>query len=289
MSKLELVVDAKAVLGEGPSWDMEKQVLYWVDIEQGDIHQYDPIRQHSQKMSCGQKIGAVVPTATGTLLAAMQHGFYEVEWSSGKMTPIVDPEKEKSENRFNDGKCDPFGRFWAGTLSMEQEKNAAALYVMDQNRHVRKMLDGVTTSNGMAWTEDHRTMYYIDSPTKQVAAFEYDLESGDIANRRTVVTIPEGEGAPDGMTIDAEGMIWVAQWGGYKVCRWNPETGKKLVEISLPVARVTSCCFGGKELDVLYITTASIGITKEEPNQPHAGGLYRIKPGVKGTPTYRFG
>lgn len=289
MSQLELVVDAKAILGEGPCWDAESRIIYWVDIEQNRINNYDPTKDQSSTIDTGQKVGAVVLTKKGNLLAALQHGFYEIDLTSGNLTPITDPESTKPDNRFNDGKCDPQGRFWAGTMSMKGQKKAGALYVMDKDYSVRQILDGVTTSNGLCWSLDHQTMYYIDSPTKQVTALNYDIESGKISNRRPIVSIPEGEGAPDGMTIDAEGMIWVAQWGGYKVARWNPQTGEKLEEISVPVARVTSCCFGGDNLDELYITTASIGMKEDQTSQPHAGGLFRYKTKVKGSPTYKFG
>jgi sugar lactone lactonase YvrE len=288
--KLELVIDAKAALGEGPCWDSEKQLLYWVDIMGKKVHVYNPKENTNRTISVDGYPGAVVPRKSGGLVVAMNQGYYALDLETEQLTLLASPENEPKTNRFNDGKCDASGRFWAGTMGMGSSEPAGNLYFLDQDLKITHLLDGIGTSNGIAWSGDNKTMYYIDSPTKQVVAFDFDLSSGGIKNKRVVVNIPEGEGVPDGMTIDSEGMLWVAQWGGYKVSRWNPHTGERLEIISVPVERVTSCTFGGENLDELYITTAGGGSLSEEEleKQPHAGGVFRIKVGVKGTINYAF-
>lgn len=289
MHSVELVLDAKNTLGEGPAWDHERKLLYWVDIMERKIWTLDPKTKESSFIEVDQMVGAVVPKASGGFMVAARHGFYQLNSDSDSLIPVAELETDLPNNRFNDGKCDARGRFWAGTMDHNQEEISGALYCLDTGFQVRKVLDSIGISNGLAWDKDHRTMYYIDSVTKRVVAFDYELESGQIRDQRTVVTIPEGEGIPDGMTIDDEGMLWVAQWEGSRVSRWNPATGQRLDSIPLPASRVTSVVFGGENLDELYITTARVGLSKEElEEQPHAGGLFRVKPGVKGSPTYRF-
>jgi sugar lactone lactonase YvrE len=233
--------------------------------------------------------GAAVPRKAGGLVVALEHGFHFLDWETEKLTLIADPETEMENNRFNDGKCDEAGRCLAGSLSFE-EQPLAALYCLDVDQTVRKLVDGVTCSNGISWSPDGRTMYYIDSPTKRVVAYDYEVASGALSDQRTVVTIPEDGGVPDGMSVDVEGMIWVAQWGGWQVSRWNPQTGEQLSSIALPVAQVTSCTFGGPNLDEMYITTAHIGQTANElAKQPKAGGIFHIKLSIAGLPTNFYG
>lgn len=290
MNRAELVLDARAVLGEGPSWDARKQVLYWVDIIGRKVHVYNPATNTDREIPTGQLVGAVVPCQDEGALVAMQNGFFRLDPDSGRLDPVADPEEHMPDNRFNDGKCDAAGRFWAGTMDMNEQRISGALYCLDKDGTVRKVLDAVGISNGMAWSRDNRTMYYIDTMRKNVAAFDFDLDSASLSNRRTVIDFSNEQGVPDGMTIDEEGMLWIAHWDGYQVSRWDPHTGRKLDSIPLPVARVTSCVFGGPNLDELYITTARHnGIVREYGNQPHAGGLFRVKLTVKGAATYRYG
>jgi sugar lactone lactonase YvrE len=288
--QLELVIDAKATLGEGPCWDANKQQLYWVDIMEKKVHIYDPQSNSDRFVQLDQYVGAVVPRAESEeVIVACHHGFYSLNLETGHLTPLGNPESDLPNNRFNDGKCDAAGRLWAGTMALNASGNAGTLYCLDTDLSIRPMVKPVTISNGLAWTSDNRTMYYIDTPTKQVVAYDYDAVSGNITNKRVAVTIPEGGGGPDGMTIDAEGMIWVAQWGGFQVSRWNPSTGELLDSVRVPAAQVTSCAFGGENLDELYITTARIGLNEQAlAEQPHAGGVFRIKPGVVGVPANHF-
>lgn len=267
---VELVLDAKATLAEGPLWDAKKQCLYWLDILENEVHIYDPATRADRSIRLDQHIGALALTKDGGAIVALQKGIYFLDLDTERISLICSPEAHLTNNRFNDGKCDSKGRFWAGTMSMDENEGnggsqpAGALYCLEGNGHVRKAFGGVTISNGIAWSPDDRIMYYIDSPTKQVTAFDFDALTGELANKRTVVAFAEAEGIPDGMTIDEDGMIWVAHWGGYQVSRWNPSTGRKLLQIDVPVRNVTSCAFGGKHLDELYITTSSIGVTEAE-------------------------
>lgn len=287
-NELKLVIDAKAALGEGPCWDDTNNVLYWVDIMGKNLHKYDPATDTNETYHIGQLIGAAVPSKSGGLVLALENGFYKFYPDSEELKPITDPESHLPNNRFNDGKCDKAGRFWAGTMPMSGGGKVGALYCLDTDYEVKTVLKDVSLSNGIAWTPDHRTMYYIDTPTREVAAFDYDVETGSLSNKRVVITFTEDRGNPDGMTIDEEGMLWIAEWGGYQVGRWDPNTGKLLEALPIPAAQVTSCAFGGENLDTLYITTAAIG-QENKPDQPFAGGLFSIKMNVKGTKTYAFG
>jgi sugar lactone lactonase YvrE len=289
MNKVELVLDAQAILGEGAAWSAERKQLYWVDIQAKKVHCYNPADGSDHVIGLDQQVGTLAPRLKGGLVLAMQKGLYFLDEATGRVELIADPESGLPANRFNDGKCDPAGRFWAGTMSDEEEPNAGSLYRLDPDLRWHKMLDGITVSNGMIWSLDGKTMYYIDTPTMEVSAFDYDLATGMISNRRPVVKISQGDGFPDGMTIDREGMLWVAMWEGWQVNRYDPGSGEKLASIPVPVARVTSVAFGGERLDELYITTARLQLASDElAEQPHAGGLFRVKPGVSGFPAYSF-
>ncbi len=286
--KAELVVNARSTLGEAPFWDESTKRLHWVDIMEKRICTFHPGNGSSRYIQLDQYVGAVVPRTGGGWTAVLKGGFYHID-RNGYSTFIVNPERDKPDNRFNDGKCDPAGRFWAGTMSLSNRKKAGSLFRLDPDGSVRRMLENVTISNGLAWSGDGDIFYFIDTPTRKVVAFDYDIKTGEIHNARTVINIPPEEGDPDGMTIDQEGKLWIAHWGGWQVARWNPFTGKKLDSIPLPVSLVTSCTFGGKNMNELFITTAKIGLREDElQEQPLSGGLFRIKLNVKGYPVHRF-
>ncbi|WP_211747589.1 SMP-30/gluconolactonase/LRE family protein [Paenibacillus sp. Marseille-Q4541] len=289
MAELELVLEAKAKLGEGPSWDAEAGRLYWVDIEGFKLHAYEPETGKDTVYEIGQHIGAVVPYEKDRVVIVLREGFHFYNLDTGELELIHDPENGRHDNRFNDGKCDPAGRFWAGTMSLEGKDKQGSLYCLEKDGEVRTVFTDVTTSNGLGWSPDHKTMYYIDTQTGKVDQYDFEVASGSVSNPRVAADFEHQDGFPDGMTVDAEGMIWVAHWGGSQVSRWNPNTGKLLSRIEVPAKQVTCCCFGGKDLDELYITTARTGLDEEQlANTPHAGGLFRVKPGVKGMPTFRY-
>ncbi len=279
----KLILDTKAQLGEGPIWNPETNQLYFIDIEARQLHIYTPEVDELRSFPTGERIGTVVPIESGGALVALQNGIHSIDLVSGNLTLITNPLDTLKDIRFNDGKCDPVGRFWVGTMHLDAKKGAASLYVMNDKHQVRKVLDDVTISNGIAWSLDQQTMYYIDTPTGQVKAFDYDVATGEISAPRIAITIPDGMGSPDGMTIDEEGMLWIGLWGGAAVGRFNPEDGELLQKIEVPALNVTACAFGGERLETLYITTASNDMNEEQRKKyPHAGGLFAIDPGVKG-------
>jgi sugar lactone lactonase YvrE len=290
MNQPEAIVNIGAALGEGPSWDEKENVLYWTDILGKRIYRYRPADGEMSSFQLEQYVGAVVPRQSGGLALAAQRGFYSFEPTSGTMRLMAIPAEQDPDLRFNDGKCDPAGRFWAGTTSLTDRRGAAALYRMDPDGSLHRMLEGVSISNGLGWSPDGSTMYYIDTPTRTVAAFDYDMDTGAIRNKRTALEIPEAEGDPDGMTVDEEGKLWIAHWGGFQVARWDPVTGQKISGIRLPVPLVTSCVFGGKERNELFITTARISLSEEQLEKyPLSGAVFKVVTEVTGAKTYAFG
>ncbi|MGC8683244.1 MAG: SMP-30/gluconolactonase/LRE family protein [Athalassotoga sp.] len=287
--RVDLLLDAGAIVAESPSWDAKNKLLYWVDIDGKKVHIYDPSKNEDKIINSNQYVGCIAPNKSGGAILAMHHGIYFLNFETEEFTFVCDPESDKPDNRFNDGKCDAYGRFWAGTMNLEEKDPLGALYRIDRDHSVTKMVDKVTVSNGIAWNPDNSIMYYIDTRTKSVFAFDYDLKAGSISNRRVAVKIPDGQGSPDGMTSDSEGMIWVAHWGGWRISRWDPRNGKLIEVINIPVEKVTSCVFGGDDLDELYITTASRGLNTDGlKKQPHAGGIFKYKTHVRGMPTYAY-
>jgi len=286
----QLVLDHKCLLGEGPVWDFKKKIICWIDILRGEIHQYSPEKKNHFVIPVNQVIGCIALCNDGGFIAARKNGFAFISRDGKIIEEINDPESHLPGNRFNDGKCDPTGRFWAGTMSLAEENGAGSLYTIDTALKVTKKLGGSTISNGLAWTSDKKILYYIDTPTSQIFSFDYDDASGNITNRKSIIKIAAEDGFPDGMTIDSEGMVWVAHWDGWQVSRWNPLTGEKLLRVAMPVARVTSCTFGGDALQDLYITTASKELTEEQlKQQPLAGSLFVLENcSVKGLPTVEF-
>jgi sugar lactone lactonase YvrE len=280
----------RAMLAEGPCWDAQSKQLYWVDILEGKIHSLNSKNNVIKTIDVGQKVSAIALRKSGGAIIAAQHGFYYLDLETEKCVFLADPEAHLTDNRFNDGKCDAQGRFWAGTMSLKGAEKEGALYCVEPDLTVRKVLEHVSISNGISWSPDNRIMYYIDSPTKQVTAFDFQLENGEITNSRVVIQIPEGQGVPDGMTTDAEGNLWIAHWGGYRVSRWNPVSGRLLGEIKMPVEQVSSCVFGGEQLNQLYITTAREGYNPQQTSdQPLAGSVFCAPLNVKGLPMYKFG
>ncbi len=290
MSKeVKVLVDIRALVGEGALWDEKAQVLYWVDILSNALYIYDPATGENRHYDVGQHVGTVVLRESGGVMLSLANGFASYDLESGKLTILSDPEAHLPNNRFNDGKCDPGGRFWAGTMAYTNQSTQGSLYRMDADHSVHKMLGDIGISNGIVWSHDKRTMYYIDSSAGTVRAYDYDNASGDIRNERVIISVPKEMGLPDGMAIDAAGMLWVAHFGGSCVRCWDPHIGKVSDEIVLPASQITSCAFGGEKLDTLYITSAAVGLDAAAlAQQPLAGSLFAVQPGVKGALTYRF-
>ncbi len=278
--KVEKVSEIKAKLGEGSIWDQNKQVLYWVDIEEGKLFEYSPLQNKTITHNAGKKIGTIVPETDNTVVLALQDGIYRMFLHNDSLEFIAKPSSLNDKQRFNDGKCDPQGRFWVGSIGAY---NSCFLYRLDHDGNITEMLDSVTTSNGIIWSQDSKKMYYVDTRSSKVRQFEFNGTDGSISHEKVIIEIPKTLGHPDGMTIDNEGKLWIALWGGSCVCRYDPLTGELLQKIDVPAKNVTSCAFGGKNLDILYITTASIGMNEEEGTLlPEAGKLFRLKTGFSG-------
>ena len=289
-NKAILEYKIKARLGEGAFWNHKTQELYWVDIEDQMLHIYNPQTKKNRSLPTPSKIGTVVPKNTNETIVALQDGIYTMNIKSGDIVLLSDIESGLTENRFNDGKCDPSGRLWVGSMALKMQSYRASLYMVDTSGNAQVKIDRVTVSNGIVWSSDQKTMYYIDTPTGMIRAFDFDNEIGAISNERIVVKVPNSMGSPDGMAIDSEDMLWVGMWNGNAVIRCNPKTGKIISKIEVPAHNVTACAFGGKNLDTLYITTASIDMTKKEKAAcPLAGSLFKADPGVKGVKSVFFG
>jgi len=287
--EVELVIDSKSDLGEGAIWNYKTGELIWVNITGKILNFYNPKTGNNKEMFTGQMIGTVVPCDNDLVLVALKNGIYSFDPLTGTKKLIVNPEEDLPDNRFNDGKCDPAGRFWAGTMNMNDEKGAGNLYRLDKDSSIHKMIENVSISNGIAWSPDADKMYYIDTPTQKVMSYDYDNETGEISNPKVAVEISSDLGSPDGMTIDAEGNLWIALWGGSAVSCWNPETGELLRMVEVPAKNVTSCAFGDDDLGTLYITTARTNTTDEELKKfPDAGGVFKTKPGVKGVRAFFY-
>jgi sugar lactone lactonase YvrE len=273
-----VVLEHQCQLGEGPVWDFERKIIIWIDILRGEIHEHSPAEKWHRILPVYEMIGSVALCKDGNFIAALQSGFAFINRSTGEIKKIINPEEHLPGNRFNEGKCDPAGRFFAGTMSLSETKEQGSFYMLKDDGSVEKKLENLSVPNGMAWSLDYRTFYQIDSPTSQVLSYNYDIKTGNFSNRKVIISIPKEEGFPDGMTIDSEGMLWIAHWNGWQISRWNPHTGQKLGSVPMPVANVTSCTFGGGTLNDLYVTSASAGLTKSERNvQPLAGALFILR------------
>jgi sugar lactone lactonase YvrE len=290
-SVTQLLFDAKAILGEGPAWDSKTQTLYWVDILEKRIYAGTEIVAQLDEI-----VGCLAPCNSGHLILGKRTSFADFQTfnlTQGKPAPdkptlLASLDTEPSTNRFNDGKCDPAGRFIAGTMDMNEKEANGSLYSFD-GKNITRLLDNIRISNGLTWSPDYKTLYYIDTPTREVKVFDYDLSSGQITNPRIAVSVPESLGWPDGMTSDIEGNLWIAIWGGAQITKWNPNTGKLLEQIPVPALQTSSCIFGGKEMNELYVTSARVGMSETDLNKyPLSGGLFKIITKVQGMPTFEF-
>lgn len=276
---VEVVVALGSELGEGPVHDARTGRLVWVDILGRRIHETDPVTGETTSIPTPLHVGAVAARAAGGFVAALEDGFWVL--GDGPARRITTVPESRPGLRFNDGKCDPAGRFWAGTMAYDVTPGAGALYRLDADGRATRVIPRVTISNGLAWSGDGRTMFYVDSPTRRIDAFTFDAETGTPTDRRTIVEIPASAGTPDGLTIDEEDGLWVALAHGGAVHRY---VGGRLDRvIRLPVSLTTSCAFGGADLATLFITSAWEHMTAEQrAREPLAGALFRVRAGVRG-------
>lgn len=270
-----------SIWGEGPLWQGNR--LLYVDIEAHKIIAYTPSTGEERIWNVGQRVGTVVPRTKGGLVWAGDSGFFFLDEATGVSTAIADPEADLPDNRFNDGKCDPAGRFWAGTICLKKRPDGA-LYCLHTDLGVEKKFGPVTNSNGIIWSSDGRTMFYIDTPSKKVRAFDFDASTSAMSNERVIWDTSDDPSSPDGMTIDNEDRLWVAFCHGGKVACFNPSTRKVEMQIDFPCVETTACAFGGEDFGDLYVTTG----LKPGFNEPLAGRLFVCRPGAKGVPSTAF-
>lgn len=281
MVRAEALTGPVTRLGEGPLWEPEAGRLYWVDIPAGDVLSMSELGGEVSRTHVADVVTAVRPVAAGGLVLAVERGFGFLRTES--TAPVLLPELWTDPGvRMNDGGCDPQGRFYAGSMAYDETPGAGRLWQLDHGGRSRVVLDGVTISNGLVWSHDGQTVYYVDTPTGRIDAFDFDEVEGALSRRRTVVRIPEPAGLPDGLAMDAEGRLWVALWGGAAVRCYDVD-GALLDVIELPVRHVTACAFGGPGLDQLFITTAR----RADP-EPEAGAIFLAEPGVCGVPVLPF-
>ncbi len=280
--RAELIFDANATLGESPAWDAKTQSLFWVDILQKKIYRDKDILAELDSF-----IGCLAPSANGTLILGLQRGLASFDFDSRHITNLISLD-EPTINRINDGKCDPAGRFLFGTMDINEKESCGSLYSFD-GKQVTRLLENIRISNGLAWSPNYKTFYYIDTPTREVKAFDYDLATGQIANSRVAIRVPESLGFPDGMTSDMQGNLWVAMWGGAQITKWNPNTGKLLEQIPVPALQTSSCVFGGADMNELYVASARVGMSSADLKKyPLSGGLFKALTNVEGMQTFEF-
>jgi sugar lactone lactonase YvrE len=275
-------------LGEGPVWLEDRAELAFVDIQRGMIELLAVATGHVRTIPLGEMVGSIAPARSGNLVAAVATGFVLVDLESGRVRRLATLEHADPTIRMNDGKADPWGRFWAGTMGLDKRPGAGTLYCLEPDLTVRVKLDQVTISNGLDWSADRRTMFYVDTPTQRVDRFEVGPDGLDLKAGGPFVTVPLEDGAPDGLTLDASGRLWLALWGGNQISCFGP-TGELEAIIRVPANHVTSCTFGGADLRDLYITSAWTERTAaERASEPLAGRLFHCRPGAVGRPAFRF-
>lgn len=283
MIDFECIGDLRQNLAEGPIWCPRERALYWVDIRKPAVHRYDPATRGVAAWPMPDLVGSLAVCERGGVLVALRGRLARFDPASGHLESLVSVDAELPDNRCNDGKCDRRGRFWVGTMHNSERGGAAgALYRFDVRRGLARTVAGVEIPNSLAWSLDDRTMYFADTFHRQIYAYDYDLEQGEVGERHLFALLPEGGGVPDGSTVDAEGFLWTAVYRGGALHRYAPD-GRLDRVVTLPMSQPTSCAFGGDGLDVLYVTSAHQGMTEVAlAREPYAGAIIAIHVGVKG-------
>jgi sugar lactone lactonase YvrE len=287
--EVRCLVDAHCLLGEGPVWDVETHSLWWVDIKAPAIHRLRQDKGKHHTWPAPAPVGALALRREGGLVLALKGGFAFYDPEHGSLRHVGDLPGHGQGDRMNDGKCDPRGRFWAGTMDDAEAQATGHLYRLDGDHHVTRFEAGFVVTNGLGWSGDGRTMYFTDSPERIIWAYDFDMDAGVPGERRLFAQVPETEGYPDGLCVDAEDHVWSCHWDGARVTRYRPD-GSVQRQVAIPAPRVTSCCFGGERLDTLYVTTATIGMdAAARTAAPHAGAVFAVKGlGVAGRPMPRY-
>ena len=280
-----LLYPSQCYLGEVPFWHAKRKSCFWVDIEGKKLFEYNWLEKTGQCRELDYRVTLIVQDKDHHLVLGLEGGVARYNLDYETLRWLIDVEKNYPKHRCNDGKVDSKGRLWLGTLHMDFHEGPGSLYSLDENLLLKKKQDKFTIANGLAWSLDNTRMYFIDSPTNKVHSFIFDESSGHIVFEKDVIHIPKEMGAPDGMAIDVEGMLWIANWGGFGVYRWNPIECKLISVLKIPVPNVSSCAFAGENLDHLITTTARQDLSEEELKKyPESGYLLCAKVPVKGTP-----
>jgi sugar lactone lactonase YvrE len=282
-----IISKCSEILGEGTTWDKKNGLLYWVDIKGKLFRRYNLSTGSIETFKTSGMISSLVLSKSGKIYGSMNHGIYEIDEKTGKESLLVETETEYPNNRFNDGKIDPFGNYWVGTMDMNEKSQSGGLYLYTKDKKFTKVLPKFTISNGLTWDLGRMKFYHIDTPTRKVLSYDFN-EKNQLSNPKVVVDFRNDVGFPDGMNIDEDGMLWVCHWGGHKVSRWNPVTGTKLDEIVLPATNVTCCVFGGNNFDNLFISTAKLTANQPKDEKDLGGSIFQIKMNIKGRETYYF-
>jgi sugar lactone lactonase YvrE len=288
--EIRLALDAKAALGEGPVWCPRENALYWVDILEPALKRFVPATGETRSWTMPQLIGSFALRESGGVVVALRRGIFFFDFATGAVRDVFGAPEEPNDTRFNDGKCDRAGRFWAGTMHFDglPRQPKGSLYRLDADLRCTRMETGIRTSNGLGWSLDNRLMYYTDTRVSRIDVFDFDPATGAIANRRPFAHVPTETGMPDGLTVDAEGCVWSAHWDGWRIVRYAPD-GSVARVVKLPVQRPTSVNFGGPDLRTLYITSARDGLDAQAlKDQPQAGGIFALETEVAGLPEPRF-
>ena len=289
MSEVRCVQQANSILGEGPIWRLDEASLYWVDIKRPAVFRFDPVQGQTGHWPMPCPVGCIAPTQSGKqLVFADAAGFGFLDLTTGLVERIADPENGCPDNRFNDGKVDRAGRFWAGTVDNQCVSPTGSLYRLDPQGTVRCMAKGFMCANGLGWSPDNRTMYFTDSMERTIWAYQFDLASGELGARRVFARLSSEDGLPDGLTVDSLGFVWSAIWDGWRLIRYAPD-GTIDKEVRMPVQRPTSCMFGGPALGTLYVTSACDDLDWSSLRQgPLAGSLFTVECGTPGLPETPF-
>lgn len=288
MTTVELVLEAGIECGESPIWMPEESAIYFTDIPAKAVLRLVPETGALSRWAMPEEVGCLAPRERGGLVAALRSGFAFIDLPAGSVDYIVDPEADRPQNRFNDGRCDRSGRFWAGTVQEPRTAPDGGLYRLDPDLSCRRIAGDVFVANGLAWSPDSRTMYWADTRRSTIYAFDFDAETGTAVNRRVFLELPEEFGRPDGATIDVDGFYWAACFRGHCILRIAPD-GRIDRKIDTPIRDNTMVAFGGPDLDLLYITTSrEVLSSQERAASPLAGGIFVMDPGVKGLPEARF-
>jgi sugar lactone lactonase YvrE len=289
MMSATIVVDCRNELGEGPVWDHINEELIWVDYDRGKVWTFHEGSGKYASISVADTAMVVIPTNRKNWIVVIDKNVCIYDLRTNQVIKQVTVQENKPENRLNDGKCDAKGRLWIGTMSKAADTPVGALYKVNADLTYEKMDEPFIIPNGIAWNKENTVMYVVDSMMKKIFRYDFDLEKGAIRNKAILIDTSAEQGFPDGMAIDEEDNLWVAFWQGQSVLQYDTRTGQVLTHIDVPAFIPSSCCFGGKDLRTLYITSSRKYDTAENIRKfPLAGGLFRFHPGVKGMPTVFF-